>query len=277
MENLPLVFQTLILDFLTFLPKLAVAIVILIITLVLAGLANRLIRRALAARGANVQVTQVLTQLARWAILALGVVTALQQVNFDVTGLVAGLGIVGFALGFALQDIAANFVSGVILLVQQPFQPGDMIETGGFVGRVRAVDLRTTQLRTLDGQDVLIPNGMVLSNAITNFDKSPSSRVAVNMGVAYGSDLEIVRKIAIESVATVRGVVETPDQPFVRFHTFGSSSIELTVYFWVDSEQNHPLDAKDMGLTRIKAAFEQAGIEIPYPIRTIYVHDLKGN
>lgn len=276
MENLPLVIQNLIVDFLTFLPKLVVAIVILVVTVVLAGVANRLIRRALAARGANEQVTQVLTQLTRWAVLALGIVTALQQVDFDVTGLVAGLGIVGFALGFALQDIAANFVSGVILLVQQPFQPGELIETSGYVGRVKAVDLRATQLVTLDGQDILIPNGKVLSSPITNFDKSPSSRIELGVGVSYDSDLELVRQTAIGAVNSVPGLLDSPNKPFVRFHTFGGSSIDLTLFYWVDTAMIHPHDAKDSGLARVKTAFEEAGIGIPFPIQTVFLHQSKG-
>lgn len=268
MDNLPIALQNLLVDFLTFLPKLVVAIVILVLALYLAGLAQRVLKKTLAARGANAQVTQLLSQLTRWGILVLGIVTALQQVNFDITGLVAGLGIVGFALGFALQDIAANFVSGIILLIQQPFHPGDWIETSGFSGRVMAVDLRTTQILTLDGEDVLIPNGTVLSGSIKNFTKSGPKRIKVDVGVAYDTDLDKARQITIEAVKDVPQLL-TEKAPFVRFHTFGGSSIDLTIFFWVDASKIHPLDAKDAGVTCIKTAFEKAGIEIPYPIQTV--------
>lgn len=270
MENLPLTLQNLLVNFLTFLPKLAVAIVILVLTLYLAGVAKRLIKRTLSARRANIQATQLLAQLAQWGIWALGIVTALQQVDFDITGLVAGLGIVGFALGFALQDIAANFVSGIILLIQQPFQAGDWIETNGFSGRVKGIDLRTTQILTLDGEDVLIPNGTVLSSSIINYSKSAPKRIKVDVGVAYGSDLDKVRQIALDAVRDAPFFM--PEKPsFVRFHTFEGSSINLTVFFWVDASQIHPLDAKDAGVTRLKKAFNQAGIEIPYPTQKVLV------
>ena len=274
MEDFPLTIQTLVVDFLKFLPKLVVAMVVLILALYLAGVVKRVIHKALAARGASGQVTQLLSQLAHWGILALGLVTALQAVEFDITGLVAGLGIVGFALGFALQDIAANFVAGIILLVQQPFHPGDLIETGGFTGHVKAVDLRATQMMTLDGEDVLIPNGTVLSSSIKNYSKSAPKRIGVGVGVAYDSDLEKVRQVSIEAVKGVPNRM-AEKEPFVRFQTFGGSSIDLMVYFWVDSTKIHPLDAKDRGVTMIKTAFEQAGIEIPFPIQTLYMRETK--
>lgn len=268
MNNLPPALQTLIVNFLTFLPKLVVAIVILVVAVYLAGLVGRMIHQALIGRGASSHITQLLSQLVRWGILALGIVTALQQVNFDITGLVAGLGIVGFALGFALQDIAANFISGIILLIQQPFHPGDLVEVGGYTGRVQAIDLRTTLLLTQPGEDVLIPNGKVLSSSITNYSKSAPKRVEVEVGVAYDSDLDQVRQVALDAVVEVPQRL-TEKTSFVRFHTFGGSSIDLTVYFWVDTSKIHPMDAKDAGLTRIKKAFEQAGIEIPFPIQTV--------
>lgn len=272
MENLPVAMQTMSVDFLTFLPKLVVATVILILTLYLANVAMRVISKTLTARKANVQVTHLLSQLARWAIMALGIVTALQQVHFDITGLIAGLGIVGFALGFALQDIASNFIAGIILLIQQPFKIGDFIEVNGYLGHVRAIDLRATLLHTQAGEDILIPNGMVLSSSLTNYTKNAPKRVAVDVGVAYHSNLEQVRQVALEAI---KGVPEllTERRTFVRFHTFGASSIDLTVFFWVDASKIHPLDAKDAGVTLIKTAFDQAGIEIPFPIRTVYMRE----
>ncbi|HNB55129.1 MAG TPA: mechanosensitive ion channel [Anaerolineales bacterium] len=274
MSNLTTALQTLLVDFLKFLPGLFVAIVILVIAAYVAGVVSRMIRKALLARGANSQVEHLLSQTARWAILVLGLVTALQQVDFDITGLVAGLGIVGFALGFALQDIAANFISGIILLIQQPFHPGDLIQTNGHLGIVKAVDLRATLLQTQAGEDILIPNGKVLSDAMTNFSKSPGKRVMVDVGVAYDSDLEVVRQTVIEALKEVPARLEDKT-PFVRFHTFASSSISLTGYVWVDITKIHPLDAKDAAMTKVKAAFDRAGIEIPLPIQVVYSNEKK--
>jgi small conductance mechanosensitive channel len=274
MSNLTTALQALLVDFLKFLPKLFVAIIILVIAAYVAGLVSRVIRKALVARKASAQVEHLLAQMARWAILALGGVTALQQVDFDVTGLVAGLGIVGFALGFALQDIAANFISGIILLVQQPFRPGDLIETNSYLGIVKAVDLRATLLQTQAGEDVLIPNGKVMSESMINFSKSPGKRVTVEVGVAYGSDLERVRETVIKALKGVPARLEHKP-PFVRFHTFASSSINLTGYVWVDITKIHPLDAKDAAVTNVKTAFAQAGIEIPFPIQVVYANEPK--
>ncbi len=270
MENLPVAFQTLIVNMLTFLPKLVVAIVILVVAVYLAGLVSRVIRKSLTARGAGLHVTQLLSQLARWAILALGLVTALQQVDFDITGLVAGLGIVGFAPGFALQDIAANFISGVILLIQQPFHPGDLIETSGYLGYVKAIDLRATLMQTQAGEDVLIPNGKVLSSSMTNYSKTPGKRISVDVGVAYDSDLDRVRQIAIDAVKNVPARLEEKT-PFVRYHAFNASSVDFKVYVWVDTTKIHPMDAKDAGMRLIKTAFDQAGIVMPLPTQMVHL------
>ncbi|GAB4581357.1 MAG: small-conductance mechanosensitive channel MscS [Anaerolineales bacterium] len=268
MSNFTTVLEELLVGFLKFLPNLFVAIVILIGAVYVAGLVSRMIRKALLARKASAQVENLLSQLARWAILALGLVTALQQVDFDITGLVAGLGIVGFALGFALQDIAANFISGIILLIQQPFRPGDLIETNGYLGVVKAVDLRATLLQTQSGEDVLIPNGKVLSESMINFSHSPEKRVAVEVGVAYDSDLDHVRNTVIEALKGVPARLEHK-MPFVRFHTFNHFSIDLTGYVWVDITKIHPLDAKDVAVTRVKEAFATHGIEIPFPTQVV--------
>lgn len=274
MSNFTTVLQELLVDFFKFLPNLFVSIIILVLAAYVAGLVGRLIRKALLARGASAQVEHLLSQVARWAILALGVVTALQQVDFDITGLVAGLGIVGFALGFALQDIAANFISGIILLIQQPFHPGDLIQTNGQLGIVKAIDLRATLLQTQAGEDILIPNGKVLSDSMTNFSKSPGKRITVDVGVAYESDLDHVRATVIEALKEVPARLEDKT-PFVRFHTFANSSINLTGYVWVDITKIHPLDAKDAAVTKVKTAFERAGIEIPFPIQVVYSTERK--
>jgi small conductance mechanosensitive channel len=269
MDTLPPSLQTALTEFLLFLPDLVTSIVVFIVTIVAAGFLRNLVHRTLDARGADPQVSVLVASLVRWSVLVAGTISALGIVHFDVTAFVAGLGVLGFAAGFALQDTLSNFVAGILILIQQPFKTGDLVDIGGYFGDVTAVDLRATRLVTPDGQDVLIPNSNVIGNAITNWTLSPDLRIGVEVGVAYDSDLDEVERIALAAVADAPGLIETHTKPFVWFHTFGDSSIDLTVHFWVDTSVVHRNEAKDEVLKQIKKAFNANGIVIPFPIRTI--------
>lgn len=271
MDNLPPTLQTTLNEFLLFLPDLITAIVVFIVTIVAAGFLYNLVRRTLNARGADPQVANLVASLTRWATIVFGTITALGVVHFEVTAFVAGLGVLGFAAGFALQDSLANFVAGILILIQQPFKTGDLVDIGGFFGDVTAVDLRATRLVTPDGQDVLIPNSTVLGNAIINWTLSPDLRIGVDVGVAYDSDLDRVEAVALAAIGDLPGLLETHEQPFVWYQAFGESSIDLTVHFWVDTRVIHRNEARDEALKKIKRAFNENGIEIPFPIRTVYM------
>jgi small conductance mechanosensitive channel len=257
-------------SFIDFLPNLITALVVFVITLWVAGWLAKVVRRAMIARNIDKQVATLLGQVVRWIVLAFGLLTALQQVDFDVTAFVAGLGALGLAAGLALQDITQNFVAGVLLLVTRPFKPGDLVDIGGTVGHVYAVDLRATEIETLDGNNVILPNATVLGSAVNNMSKRNLKKIKVDVGVAYDSDLDKVRATALECVKPIEGYVDTP-VPEILYHTFGGSSIDLTVVFWIDANKIHPLTALDRGVVAVKNAFEQAEIDIPFPIRTVYM------
>ncbi|MCB0234993.1 MAG: mechanosensitive ion channel, partial [Anaerolineae bacterium] len=143
------------------LPNIISAVVIFVVMLVVAALAAKFVQRASQRRGIRLEATLLLSRATRWIIIAIGIVWALQQVNFNVTGFVAALGILAFTIGFALQDISKNFVAGILLLWQQPFNIGDVISVAGFTGKVSDVSIRATEMRTFDGLQVLIPNSEV--------------------------------------------------------------------------------------------------------------------
>ncbi len=256
--------------FLRFLPKLVASLVIFVVALYAAGLLARMVAAALRRRQIDPELTLLLERMTRWGIIGLGVLMVLQQVGFNITAFLAGLGVLGVAVGFALQDISRNLVAGILLLLLQPFDIGDAIEVQGYAGIVEDVDLRATSIRTWDGRLVLIPNADVFTSALVNYTKAAKRRIEVQVGVAYGSDLEKVQQVALEAIRQVQGMVEDPE-PFVVFHTFGESSVDLTVYFWVDTQAVHPLTAKSQGVKVIHDAFEAAGIDIPFPIRTVFL------
>jgi small conductance mechanosensitive channel len=255
------------------LPNILTAVLILVVSLYLARLVSRLLSRILKKREADPEVTLLLAQITRWSIIVIGVITALQRF-FDVTAFLAGLGILGFSIGFALQNILQNFAAGVILLIQQPFNIGDAIEVNAYGGTVLVINLRTTEMRTWDGRIVIIPNADVLSNPITNYTRAQRRRIELPVGVSYNSDPATTRQAILEALPGIPGFVKEPE-PIVVFHTFAGSSIDLSAYFWIDTSKTNSFAAKDSALELIKAALEKKGIEIPFPIRTVQLQSGK--
>lgn len=255
-------------------PDLFAAIFILAISYYGGALLSRLLQRVLERQNAELGITHLLSRTLKWAIISLGVVAALQRF-FNVTAFLTGLGIIGFTVAFALQNIMQNFVSGVILLVQRPFKVGHSVGIAGYDGTVLKVGLRTTEIKTLDGRMVFLPNADVLSQPIINYTRAQFRRVELPIGVAYEADPEKVRMVILREVTKVPGYVDAPE-PLVLFHTFGDSAIDLNVLFWVDTAVNSPVAAKDRALARIKQAFEKANIEIPYPIQVQVVREQPG-
>jgi len=264
------ILQQLLVDFLTLLPQLIAALVVFAVGLYLASIVRRLVRRGLERRTKNPQPITLLSQIAYWLVVILVAAISLQMVGFNLTAFLAGLGIAGITIGFALQDVSKNFIAGLLMLIQQPFDIGEFIEVDGYAGKVEAIDLRVTQIRTADGKLVLIPNGEVMISPITNFSQAESRRVAISTGVAYESDPESVRQTALEAIAAVEGLQSDPT-PAVLFENFGSPTLDLTIYFWIDTSLTNVARAKDAGLKAIKGAFDQAQIDMPLPAQTVYL------
>jgi small-conductance mechanosensitive channel len=265
MENY---WQKFIENFITGIPNLLTALAIFIISLYLARLFSNLLRRVLQRRRAPTGVTHLLGQLVLWSIVIAGTITALQRF-FDVTAFLAGLGILGFTIGFALQDIMKNFASGVILLLQQPFHVGDTIGVKGFDGTVLEIDLRATEMRAADGRVVILPNAEILANPIVNYSRANERRIDFSLNLSHTCEPAAIRKIVLEAIEEVKGVVKEPE-PVIVFNSLTDSALELNVSFWVNVTKNDPLHAKDSVLLKVKSAFSEHGIEIPHPVQTVY-------
>ena len=246
-----------------------VAIIVFLIALYVAQLAFRVIRKALVNRKVDAELVLLFSRLTQVGIIVLGLIWSLQIVDFDVTGFVAGLGIIGFTVGFALKDIAENFVAGVLLLLHQPFDIGDAVDAGGFAGTVTNIEIRTTTIRTWDGLQVIVPNAQVYSKPITNYSNIDQRRISIDVGVGYESDLDRVDQIMLDVAHTLPGI-KTDPEPFVVFKEFGDSSINATLYFWIDIDEAGYFGSLDSVVKGIKSAFEHEGVNIPYPIRTVY-------
>jgi small-conductance mechanosensitive channel len=251
-------------NFVSGIPNLLTALAIFIVSLYLARLLSNLLRRVLQRRRAPAGVIHLLAELVLWSIVIAGVITALQRF-FDVTAFLAGLGILGFTVGFALQDIMKNFAAGVILLLQQPFHVGETIGVKGFDGTVLAIDLRATEMRAADGRVVLLPNAEVLANPIINYSRANHRRVDLALNLAHTTEPGQVRQIVLEAIESVPGLVREPE-PVIVFNSLTDHALEMNVNFWVDVSKNDPARAKDTVIIKVKSAFREQGIEIPHPV-----------
>jgi len=257
--------------FLKMLPNLVVAILVLFLFFGLAKLARKGAAGLFSKLSQNPAVINLFTTIVYVAVLILGVSVALSILDWSdaVTSLLAGVGIVGLALGFAFQDIAANFMSGIFIAFRRPFSVGDIIESEDHMGTVTDINLRTTVIVTFQGQEVLIPNKQLFQNVVVNYTRTRDRRVDLDVGVSYGDDLEKVKRVTIEAV---RGIdkIDKEREVTLFFKEFGDSSINFSVRFWaVSPQQPDYLAARSNAVMAIQKAYNENDIMIPFPIRTL--------
>ncbi len=185
---------------------------------------------------------------------------------------VATLGLSSVAIGFAFQDIFKNFLAGILLLIQEPFSINDQIIVGDYEGTVKSINIRTTQIRTYQGELVLLPNSTVFTSAVQVRTAFDSRRTDLGVGVDYNTDLPKAKAILLRTVYDIDGILENPE-PEVDLVNFGDSSIDLIVRYWTSPSQALVRRIQSQAIMAIKEAFEGEDISIPYPIRTVYHYD----
>ena len=191
------------------------------------------------------------------------------QLNTAVTSLLAGAGIIGLALGFAFQDIMANFVAGVLIAFRKPILVNDVIKSKDDFGTVININLRSTIIRTQQGQHVYIPNKDLLGSPIINYSNEGIRRIDLDCGISYTEDLEKVKRITMEAIQSIEYVLKEPEVTLV-FTEFGESSIKFTVRYWIKFHRQLEYKmALSEGIMKIKVAYNKNNITIPFPIRTL--------
>ncbi len=201
--------------------------------------------------------------------ITLFIVLSILKLDKAVTSILAGAGIIGLALAFAFQDIAANFISGIFISFRRPISVGHIVKIKDYMGVVKEINMRDTVIRTFQGQLVIIPNKEVFQNPIENYTLFGKRRFDLSVGVSYGEDLEKVRTIALEAVKGIENL-STDDEVTLFFTEFDDSSINFVIRMWVNSTVQQ--DFKKVGsdaIIQIKKAFDENNILIPFPIRTL--------
>jgi small-conductance mechanosensitive channel len=242
------------------------AIVILFIGLLLARLiANALFRAVDGFMGVAAAAT--LRRIVLYGLSAIVVLSTMHQLGFNLGVLLGAAGILSVALGFASQTSASNLVSGMFLVLEKPFAVGDIIRVGGTIGEVLSIDLLSVKVRTFDNLFVRIPNESLIKAEITNLSRFPIRRYDMQVGVAYKEDLEQVHELLIEVADAYEYCLDHP-RPLIIFQGFGESSMDLQFSVWTTKENY--LRVRNELPPRVKEAFDDAGIEIPFPHRTVY-------
>lgn len=258
-------------EFIRLLPNLVLAAVIVVLAWLLAKLIRKVAANLMGRMTDSHNLNSLVSNCLFLVVLLIGVFGALSVLHLDktVTSMLAGAGIIGLALGFAFQDIAANFLSGVIMAVQRPIRTGELVEAAGHLGVVKHIDLRTTELRNMQGIQVIIPNKEIFQNPLLNYTRNGIRRVDLSVGISYGDDLEKVERVTIEAVKSIRDLV--PDKDVELFYTeFGNSSINYELRFWIEATSNkHYNDMRSRAIMAIKSAYDKEDIMIPFPIRTL--------
>lgn len=254
------------------LPNFVVAVIVLLVFYIAAKYIKRFLKRFFQRFYGKSSIINLFSNTIFISVLTTGLFVSLSILNLDkaVTSLLAGVGIVGLALGFAFQEIASNFISGVILSINKPFTIGDIIAINDIVGTVEFISLRTTNVRTFQGQKVLIPNKIMFQNPIINYTENGQRRVDLTVGVSYGEDLEFVQKIALQAIDTLDDILK--DEKVQFFYTkFDESSVNFTIMYWTDYSVDNLefMEAQHRGIIAIRKAFRENDISIPFPIRTL--------
>lgn len=215
---------------------------------------------------------QLLTVILRYVIVGFGVLLALGQLGLNITGLLAGLGVAGLALGFAAKDTLANFIAGMTILWDRPFRVGDRVEIDDEYGQVKRITLRSTRIHTNRNLVVIIPNQSVLNNKIVNHTMQAATRVDVDFGIAYQEDIDEVRRLILALTEGDDRIRARP-APDVVVTELAESSVNLALRFWIRNPHSEiPLDNEYR--ERVKKALDGAGIEIPFPKRSVYVEQV---
>ncbi|MGD9134586.1 MAG: mechanosensitive ion channel family protein, partial [Desulfobacterales bacterium] len=208
------------------------------------------------------------------------IIIALDLLGINVVPFIAGAGVAGVAIGFAAKDTLSNLIAGILLIIDRPFEVGDRIEVwsapagSATWGDVIDIGLRATKIKTTDNIVIIIPNNEIMLRDIINYTIiSENIRVRINIGIAYDADLKKAKNVILKVAEATEGVADDPP-PKVVVRNFGESAVDLQLRVWIHDARRR-MDTISGITDRVKEAFDEAGIEIPYPKRDIYVHELK--
>jgi small conductance mechanosensitive channel len=254
------------------LPALFLALIVLLITRYSVKLVKRLIKVSSERFIRNVSLQLLLIQISSVAVWAIGILIACTLVfpSLRLGDIIGLLGLSSVAVGFAFQDIFKNFLAGMLLLLNEPFRVGDQIIINSFEGTVESITIRSTQIRTYQDEQIVIPNAIVFINPVHVLTRYASRRTDLAIGLSYDTPLATARQVLLDALANIEGIMASPAAE-VDATGFGESSIDFVVRYWTLPKKMHVRRIQSQAILALKQACDEAGFNIPYPIRTLYV------
>lgn len=250
--------------------RLVLSVVVLLTFMQLGKLVQKIVGRALSPDRVNLShlLREMILAAVKNLVILMGALIALAQLGISLGPLLAGLGIAGFIIGFALQDSLSNFASGMMILIYRPFDVGDFVDITGVQGKIYKMSLVNTTFLTVDNRKLVLPNNMIWKSVITNYTDQETRRVDLVFGISYGDDINKAEAVIRETLAKFDAILDEPET-VVRVYELGESSVNLIVRPWVRTEDYWETY---WGLTKeVKLAFDKAGITIPFPQRDLNV------
>jgi small-conductance mechanosensitive channel len=230
-----------------------------------------LIRRFLSKTRLESSLQFGLSRIIGYTLITIGFYVAFQTVGFDLSSLAIIAASLGVGVGFGLQNIINNFVSGIIILAERPISIGDRIDVAGVAGRVTKIQLRSSTVVTNDNITMIVPNAQIISNTVTNWNHGdPKVRIRVPVGVAYGSDLKLLQRVLLEAAAEHPKALRDPS-PVVLFTEFGDSSLNFELGVWTQEMTATPIHFTSQMNFIIEQKLRENDIEIPFPQRDLHV------
>jgi len=256
--------------------SLLVGAAVVIVALAVGNLLGISARRLLSSRGTPHGVQFAVSKIVRYAVTAIGLVGAFNTMGFRLDALLAASAVVAVGIGFGLQNIAQNFISGLILLFEQPVRHGDFVRVGGTLGTVEDIGLRATHIITRDEVTIIVPNSALITAEVVNHSRPTTSlRIRVGVGVAYGTDPDLVRRVLMEVARKSDAVLDMP-KPEVRLEDFAESSLSFALLCWIPNAREDLRISSTLRFA-IERAFREAGIVIPFPQRELRIKTCSGD
>lgn len=247
--------------------SLFVGLLILIFFIYLSRWIKRIVSNRLSKKTDDHLLTNFISASIKSLVMIFGLALLLRFLGLTgvVNSLLAGAGITAFIIGFALKDIGENFLAGILLAFKRPFKIGDMVEINGLSGKVRALNLRDTQVKTIDGKDVFIPNASIIKNPMINFTIDGYLSYSFIVGLDYGSDYEAALKLISDLIQSVPGVLDGDKKPTVYVKELASSTLNVKITYWVNTYNRNQIDAKihSRAIIKVLTGLEEKGFTLP--------------
>lgn len=253
-------------------PNIIIAIIVFFAALILSKYVSKLALKLLERTKLQDSMKNLVAKLVSMVVVLMGLflILGILDLGKALNTILAGAGVVGLAIGLALQGALANTYAGIVLSYIKHIKFGDWIESSGFEGEVVSIDLRAVTLKQPDNNIVYIPNKVVLENPLKNFSTTAQSRVILECGVGYESNLRDVQDLVVKTISSSFKAVANKEDVIFIYKAFGDSSINFETRFWINSTSAIEVArAKTKAMIEIKEAFDKDGINIPFPIRTL--------